>query len=697
MTPEPRRRLCLATVSPNPSGVGQHLLTLASALAADHDVTVAAPRGSLLLAQATALGCAGKALDDDDGDLARWLGRARFDLVHLHAGIGWEGHGLTSGARAAASAVIRTEHLPFLLTDPAQQAEHRAAVAAVDRLICVSQAVADSHLAAGIESGKVVTILNGADAREVRRDPAALRVEMGLDGGPLLLMVGRFEPQKAHGCALDALPTVLAAYPTATLLMVGDGPLLPDIARRIGRERLGGAVRLLGRSDDVGTLYAMADLLVMPSEFEGLPLAVLEAFAAGLPAAAAAAPGVAELVEDGVTGWLAPVGDAQTLGRTIVAALAGEAARNAAGRAAQAVWKDRYQARRMTDETTALYRAVLADRISPEGHRVTRVAFIGAGGIAHRHFGVLEQFDDVTIVGVCDTDEDRAREAAERFGALAFTDADAMLDEVAADAAYICVPPFAHGGPERAAIRRGLPFFVEKPVALDLATAEAIGEEVESRGLVTAVGYHWRYLDTVDEVRGLLARTPARLVSGYWLDSTPPPRWWWHQDQSGGQMLEQTTHLIDLARYLLGPVTRAYGLAGHDDRAEFPDLDVATVSTASLQFASGAVGNFASTCLLGWNHRVGLHLFGDRLAIELTDHDVMIDTGQGRPVRGNGSDPVWQEDRDFIDAVQGKENRIRCPYGEALETLRLCLAIGESARSGEAVTLAVAAKEPALV
>ena len=49
----------------------------------------------------------------------------------------------------------------------------------------------------------------------------------------------------------------------------------------------------------------------------------------------------------------------------------------------------------------------------------------------------------------------------------------------------------------------------------------------------------------------------------------------------------------------------------------FPTLDVPTVSTASLKFASGAVANFASTCLLGWNHRVGLHLFGERLAIEI--------------------------------------------------------------------------------
>jgi predicted dehydrogenase len=152
-------------------------------------------------------------------------------------------------------------------------------------------------------------------------------------------------------------------------------------------------------------------------------------------------------------------------------------------------------------------------------------------------------------------------------------------------------------------------------------------------------------------------------------------------------MVEQTTHVLDLSRYLVGDVVRVYGLASHTPRAVFPGLDVATASTASLLFANGAIGNFASTCLLNWNHRVALHIFAEKLAIELTDHDLMIDVGRGRPVRGANGDPVWQQDRDFIEAVQGKGNRIRCPYDEAVATLRLALAVAESARSGQPVEL----------
>lgn len=318
----------------------------------------------------------------------------------------------------------------------------------------------------------------------------------------------------------------------------------------------------------------------------------------------------------------------------------------------------------------------------------TRIGFIGAGGIAQRHLGVLEQFDDVDLVAFADVDFDRALAAATRFGARAFASHDELLSDESLDAVYICIPPFAHGAAERAVIAKGLPFFVEKPISLDLKLAEDLAAKIDAAGLITGVGYHWRYLDTVEEARRQLEQRPAQLVSGYWLDQTPPPQWWWHQDQSGGQMVEQTTHIIDLARYLVGDVTQVFALAGHRDRADFPGLDVATVSTASLRFASGAIGNIGSTCLLNWGHRVGLHLFAEGLALELTDHDIMIDVGAGRPVRHAEGDPVWREDRDFIDAVRGAPSRIRCSYAEALKTHRIALAINQSAQTGQPIDLA---------
>lgn len=312
----------------------------------------------------------------------------------------------------------------------------------------------------------------------------------------------------------------------------------------------------------------------------------------------------------------------------------------------------------------------------------TRIGFIGAGGIAGRHFGVLQGFPDVKIVALSDPVQERASGLAEQAGANSYRDFRQMLDNEQLDALYICVPPFAHGDPELAAIERGLPFFVEKPLSVGRDSAEEIGRAVTQKGLVTGVGYHWRYLTTTERAQELLAKNPARMALGYWLDQTPPPAWWRKEDQSGGQMVEQTTHIFDLARVLVGEVDEVFAVGSTTQRAAFPDLDVCDVSIATLKFKSGAVGSMASTCLLNWPHRVGLHLFGEGIAIELSEHDLMVDTGQGRPVQGAEGDPFVREDRDFIDAVQGKANKVRCSYDEALKTHYVTTAAASSVIEG---------------
>jgi len=316
-----------------------------------------------------------------------------------------------------------------------------------------------------------------------------------------------------------------------------------------------------------------------------------------------------------------------------------------------------------------------------------RVGLVGAGLIANRHADVLGTFDDVAIVGVCDPHRERAGALADRAGAALFSDAHELLDRAQVDAIFICVPPFAHGEPERAAIDFATPFFVEKPIGTDVATADAVSEAVHREGVLTGVGYHWRYLDTFDEARELLVDRPARLAVGYWLDATPPPPWWCLQDMSGGQMVEQATHVLDLARCLIGEVTSVYAASARTPRVEFAGADIADVSTATLRFATGAVGSVSSTCLLDWRHRVAIHLFCESLAIELSEFDISVDVGQGASPRRARGDPLARQDRAFLDAVRGRPNRIRVSYAEALRTHRLACAIAQSAAEGAPVSV----------
>jgi predicted dehydrogenase len=317
-----------------------------------------------------------------------------------------------------------------------------------------------------------------------------------------------------------------------------------------------------------------------------------------------------------------------------------------------------------------------------------RIGFVGAGGIANRHIGNLLGFQDVMVFAVADPQLRRAEAAAARVEGRSYNGHEAMLEAEKLDAIYICTPPFAHGPAELACIERGLPFFVEKPLAANLETAEQIAAAAAKAGLVTATGYHWRYLDITEEAQEHLARNPARLITGHWLDSTPPPPWWISEAQSGGQMIEQTTHIFDLARLLVGEVEEVYAIAARTERVDYPECDICEASIAALRFATGAVGSISSTCLLRWPHRIGLHLFCDGMAIELTEFEIMVDIGQGRPVRTAQGDPFLCEDRDFITAVQGGPNRIRAPYPEALKTHRLATETARSAREHRPISLA---------
>jgi predicted dehydrogenase len=187
-----------------------------------------------------------------------------------------------------------------------------------------------------------------------------------------------------------------------------------------------------------------------------------------------------------------------------------------------------------------------------------RIGMVGAGAVAARHVRTLLAMDGVELAAVADPALERAKELAAEAGAAAYPNHMELLAAERLDAVYICVPPFAHGAPELAVIDAGLPMFVEKPVAIDQKTAAEIAARLAGRPLVTCTGYHWRWLDIFDRAAELLADRPARLVQCSWLDKVPPPPWWLRRDGSGGQTIEQTTHVLDTARGLAGEVTEVH-------------------------------------------------------------------------------------------------------------------------------------------
>jgi predicted dehydrogenase len=325
-----------------------------------------------------------------------------------------------------------------------------------------------------------------------------------------------------------------------------------------------------------------------------------------------------------------------------------------------------------------------------------RIGLIGAGNVGRRHAQVLSHFPDVRLAGIADVVPRAAAALAGDVGSRPFPGIDELLS-AGLDAVYVCVPPFAHGAPESAVLSARLPLFVEKPLAATAEVAERVGAEVAAAGVLTAVGHHWRYLEVVERARRMLAGRRVRLVGGAWLDKVPPVGWWPVRDWSGGPVIEQAAHVLDLARLLAGEVAEVFAM-GDGQPPPVPGADVDSVTTATMRFRSGALGTLSTTCLLGWKQRAGLELVAEDLWLSVGEDGLAIREGDAGPAEALvTADPAAARvavDRAFVDAVRGIGNDVRAPYAEALRTHRLACALASSAATGQPVRLA-SSPEPA--
>lgn len=311
-----------------------------------------------------------------------------------------------------------------------------------------------------------------------------------------------------------------------------------------------------------------------------------------------------------------------------------------------------------------------------------RVGFIGCGGIAREYLSRLDQLpDEARVVAVCDLDEGRAREFAGGRDAAAYTDYHEMLDRERLDAVFDCLPPFARADEIVDAAERGLAIFTTKPLGLELGVAERSLAAIEAAGVVNSVGYMFRHSGIVDEARRLLAGRPVAMVAGQ-VYGAMPGGWYAERARSGGQIVEQSTHLIDLTRYLAGEVRGVYALG----RAQtVPDrVDYEDVSSVTLDFADGAVGTVLSTCAV-WQFYWGCTIIARDVHLELVFDDwTLRGRVDGHPVEYRDTIGGYQEQINaFVRAVRtGDQSPIRCSYRDGLGTLATTLAAVRSLTTG---------------
>ncbi len=361
--------ICLFTDSLDPAEMGEHMLILAAQLQEHYRILFVCPpgeKGNIFLDRAETLGCISLPLAVQGNRSAAktlqwWLHEMGVEIFHCHAGIGWEGHnGIQAAHEYGVPSIVRTEHLPYLLTEPQQGVEYKNLLTLVDRLICVSQEAAQSFVAAGIPPEKLQVIHSGIVPNRAEADVAGVCAEFGLPAtAKIVLTVARMTEQKGHRYFLDAIPAIAAQVPDAYFIWVGEGPLERELCRQMKTRGIDAPrLTLAGRRADIPRLLAASDLFVLPSLFEGLPLVLLEAMAAGVPVVGTQVCGTREAITDGVNGRLVRPKDSPALAAAIHEALTHHSLTARWVQAGQQRFVQEFSAKRMATATIALYESL---------------------------------------------------------------------------------------------------------------------------------------------------------------------------------------------------------------------------------------------------------------------------------------------------------------------------------------------------
>ena len=313
-----------------------------------------------------------------------------------------------------------------------------------------------------------------------------------------------------------------------------------------------------------------------------------------------------------------------------------------------------------------------------------KVGFVGAGGRAGSHMSVLHGIEDVEITAICDVVEATAKRVAGEYGATAYTSHGDMLDKEDLDAMYVSVPTFAHFDAETIAAEKGIHLFVEKPVAPTMEKALEILEATRKAGVLTCVGYQVRYLGYVQQAKQFLKDQVVGMVSVIRWGGLPGTPWWRVMAQSGGQLVEQTTHQIDLLRYLIGEVKEVHAYYALRTLDDVPDLDIPDVYTVNLQFENGAIGSLTSACSFldgGGSNSLSFVLKGMRAEVDAKGVMISPDgAGDAGPVPGDLGDI----DEIFMEAIRtGDGSKILSDYEDGVRSLDVSLAANRSAESGK--------------
>ncbi len=288
------------------------------------------------------------------------------DLLHVHYAIP---HSVS--ALLARQMLAKRRRLPFVTTlhgtditlvglDRSYLPITKFSIEESDAVSAISRDLREKTLSAFEIERPIDVIYNFVNCDLYRREAAAgARAQYAREDERALVHLSNFRPVKRVLDVIEIFDRVRKAMP-AKLVLIGDGPDRSSAEYLVRRKKIADKVYFLGKKDHVHELLGIADLMLMPSEMESFGLAALEGMACEVPAVATAVGGVPELIEDGVTGFLAPVGDVGTMAACAVEILSDEARLREMGRRARADAQARFCASHIVPQYEALYERVLS-------------------------------------------------------------------------------------------------------------------------------------------------------------------------------------------------------------------------------------------------------------------------------------------------------------------------------------------------
>ncbi len=326
-----------------------------------------------------------------------------------------------------------------------------------------------------------------------------------------------------------------------------------------------------------------------------------------------------------------------------------------------------------------------------------KAGIIGTGGISGVHLDTLKRLDSlVDLTSGCDIDPVALRQKSLKYSFKEYSSYKEMIDREELDFVLLCTPQMERKGPIEFCVEKNIPIFTEKPPAPDLATAEQIESFTRGRSTPISVAFVFRYMPIVKKALDLLKGRKILLMDIQYLCPMMYPDqrakdFFYDKNLSGGLVMDQAIHFLDLARFILKDEiseTHAFGANLLQEKTD----KITTEESVSINMRSAA-GSLISY-LHTWTHRK----WASRMEIFAPDARIMLDF-IGNTLAGTVDEvdvsytPVlngniyYEELKAFIDYLPGGDGQILSTYSDSVKTMRLADAVMRSLETGKVVKI----------